>query len=75
MKIFENKLITHLFQKLFTINIIGSKIIINYTLIILENVKKEYYINKYSAELIKKEFGQNLLTNNNPINLLITRIF
>ena len=75
MKVFENKLATYLLQKLFITNTIGGKTIINYTPIILEDIKKEYYTNKYSTELIKKEFGQNLLTNDNPANLLITKIF
>ena len=75
MKIFKNKLAIYLFQKLFMTSTIGNKTIVNYTPIILEDVKKEHYTNEYSAELIKEEFGQNLLINNNFANLFITKIF
>ena len=60
---------------MFIISIIKGKIIINYTLIILEDIRKEYYINKYNAELIKEKVNKNLLINNNFANLSITKIF
>lgn len=42
---------------------------------VLENIKKKHYINKYSIKLIKEKIGQNLLINNNFTNLFIIKIF
>ena len=75
VKVFENKSATHLLQELFTTSTIGGKTTVNYTPMVLEDVRKEHYTNEYSAELMEEEFGQNLLTNDNPANLPITRIF
>ena len=60
---------------MFIISTIGNKITVNYTPIILKNIKKKHYINKYNAELIKKGVGKNLLINNNPTDLFIIKIF
>ena len=60
---------------MFIMSIIGSKTMVNYTPMVLKDVKKKHFINKYNAELIKEEFGQNLLINDNFANFFIIKIF